>query len=72
MMDCSSIRVENNTVYAGQPAGNRLDCIPIDNSLNNNICTSILLQCTFIVHLDNDNKYKFSLIMPKIIVNRTK
>ena len=42
--------------------------MPLDNSLNNDIQSSLSLHCAITAHLDDDDERKFSLATPKTIV----
>ena len=45
--------------------------MPLDNSLNNDIQSSLSLHCAITAHLDDKDERKFSLATPKGIVSGT-
>ena len=62
--------INGGTVYVCRPVGNRLEWMPLDNSLNNDIQLALSLHCAITAHLDDDNKRKFSFSTPSTIVSK--
>ena len=61
--------LNDGTRYACRPVGNRPEWMPLDNSLNNDIQSSLSLHCAITAHLDDKDERKFSLATPKTIVS---
>ena len=59
--------VNANTVYKGRPFGNSPEFMPLDNSLNNDIKSSLNRHCCVTSHLTRDDKRRFSNSTPKKI-----
>ena len=53
---------------ADRPVGNRPEWMPLDNSLNNDIQSSLSLHCAITAYLRDDDPRKFSLSTPSTIV----
>ena len=61
--------LNGNTPYANRPVGNRPEWMPLDNSLNNDIQSSLSLHCAITSHLDDNDPRKFSFLTPSKIVS---
>ena len=51
----------NVKTYPGQPVGNRIEFMSLENSFNNDIQAGLLLHCTITSHLSDDNERILSL-----------
>ena len=56
------------TIYKNRPVGNSPESMPLDNNLNNDIQTCLLLHCAITAHLPNDDLRKFIMATPGTIV----
>ena len=61
--------LNGGTVYAWRPVGNRPEWMPLDNSLNNDIQSSLSLHCAITAYLRDDDPRKFSFATPSTIVS---
>ena len=58
--------LNEGTTYAEHPVENSPEFIPLDNSLNADIKSSLLHHCAVIAQLKNDDIRKYSLSTPAI------
>ena len=61
--------LNNGTCFAFRPVGNWPEWMPLDNSLNNDIQSSLSLHCAITAHLPDDDPRKFSFLTPSTIVS---
>lgn len=64
--------LNGGTCYANRPVGNRPEWMPLDNSLNNDIQSSLSLHCAITAHLPDDDPRKYSFSTPSTIVSGIK